>query len=37
MSCPSPEQNSLLAALPEPVRERLFPHLEPIQLPLGEI
>lgn len=37
MSCPSPEQNTLLAALPEPVRERLFPHLEPVQMPLGDV
>jgi len=37
MSCPSPEQNSLLAALPEPLRERLFPHLEPVQMPLGDV
>ena len=37
MSCPSPEQNSLLAALPEPVRERLLPHLEPVQMPLGDV
>jgi len=37
MSCPSPEQNSLLTALPEPVRERLLPHLEPVQMPLGDV
>ncbi|MDZ7805333.1 Crp/Fnr family transcriptional regulator [Thiohalophilus sp.] len=32
----SPEQNHLLAALPEDVRQSIFPHLEPIKLPLGE-
>jgi len=29
-------QNHLLAVLPEPERERLFPHLEPITMPLGK-
>jgi CRP-like cAMP-binding protein len=31
-----PQQNHLLAALPPAERERLFPHLELISLPLGE-
>jgi CRP-like cAMP-binding protein len=29
-------QNHLLAVLPEPERGRLFPHLEPITMPLGK-
>jgi CRP-like cAMP-binding protein len=33
---PNPRQNHLLAALPESERERLFPHLELVPLPLGE-
>jgi CRP-like cAMP-binding protein len=33
---PNPRQNHLLAVLPEPEVERLFPHLEPIPLPLGK-
>lgn len=33
----SPLQNHLLAALPAPVQERLFPHLELQQLPLGKV
>jgi CRP-like cAMP-binding protein len=33
---PNPRQNHLLAVLPEPEAERLFPHLEPISLPLGQ-
>lgn len=33
----SPEQNGLLAALPPEVQQRLFPHLERIQLPLGHV
>src|SRR3990172_3677351 len=37
MSTPRPEQNHLLAALPESVRERLFPHLESVQMPLGDV
>ena len=28
--------NRLLAALPEPERHRLYPHLEPVSLPLGK-
>lgn len=34
---PSPDQNLLLAALSEEVRERLFPHLDLIDLPLGKV
>jgi CRP-like cAMP-binding protein len=33
----SPRQNHLLAALPAPERERLYPHLELGPLPLGEV
>lgn len=33
---PDPRQNHLLSALPEDVSDRLFPHLEPISLPLGK-
>jgi CRP-like cAMP-binding protein len=32
-----PQQNYLLGALPPAVRERLFPHLELIDLPLGKV
>ncbi|WP_295396476.1 Crp/Fnr family transcriptional regulator [uncultured Thiodictyon sp.] len=32
----NPHDNHLLAALPTSVSERLFPHLEPVPLPLGE-
>lgn len=34
---PSPLQNHLLAALPAEVRERLFPYLEPVPMPLGKV
>ena len=34
---PTPLQNHLLAALPAEVRDRLFPHLELVQLPLGHV
>jgi CRP-like cAMP-binding protein len=34
---PFPEQNLLLASLGEEVRLRLFPHLEPVELPLGKV
>src|SRR3569832_416508 len=37
MSTTRPEQNILLAALPEPVRARLFPQLETVEMPLGEV
>jgi CRP-like cAMP-binding protein len=33
---PDPLQNRLLAVLPKPERERVFPILEPVSLPLGE-
>jgi len=33
----APEQNHLLAALPGEARERIFPHLEPVELPLGKV
>jgi hypothetical protein len=32
----NPQQNHLLAVLPESESERLFPYLEPVPLPLGE-
>jgi CRP-like cAMP-binding protein len=32
-----PEQNHLLAALPGGERERLYPHLELVQMPLGKV
>jgi CRP-like cAMP-binding protein len=34
---PKPQQNYLLAALPAPALERLLPHLEPVELSLGEV
>src|SRR3569623_1861982 len=37
MSSTRPEQNILLAALREPVRARLFPQLETVEMPLGEV
>jgi CRP-like cAMP-binding protein len=37
MSFSSPEQNNLLAELPESVRKRLFPHLESIQMSLDDV
>jgi CRP-like cAMP-binding protein len=33
----SPEQNHLLAALPEAERERVFPHLQLVPMPLGRV
>jgi len=33
----APRQNHLLAALPAAEYERLSPHLELVQMPLGEI
>jgi CRP-like cAMP-binding protein len=33
----SPEQNKLLSAAPRDVQQRLFPHLEGMKLPLGEV
>ena len=32
-----PQQNHLLAALPQPERERLFPYLKLVTLPLGRV
>lgn len=37
MPVSKPEQNDLLTALPEEVRERLFAHLEIIDMPLGHV
>lgn len=37
MSFPTLEHNHLLASLPESARARIYPHLIPVQLPLGEI
>lgn len=37
MSHPRPEQNTLLAALPESIRDRLFPHLQSVEMPLGMV
>jgi CRP-like cAMP-binding protein len=34
---PSPLQNHILDALPPPERERLFPHLKLVELPLGTV
>jgi CRP-like cAMP-binding protein len=34
---PTPQHNRLLAALPIEVQSRVFPHLEPVALPLGKI
>ena len=34
---PKPQQNYLLAALPASALERLLPHLEPVEMPLGEV
>jgi hypothetical protein len=36
-SPPHPEQNHLLAVLPAADRERLFPNLELVPLPLGDV
>jgi CRP-like cAMP-binding protein len=32
-----PQQNRLLAALSPPERERIYPHLQPVPLPLGKV
>jgi CRP-like cAMP-binding protein len=32
-----PQQNHLFRALPADARERIFPHLEPIEMPLGYV
>ncbi len=37
MSSQSPDQNNILAALPKPVRDQLYPHLKLVQMPLGEV
>lgn len=34
---PSPRQNRLLASLPESGWQRLAPHLEPVEMPLGQV
>jgi CRP-like cAMP-binding protein len=34
---PNPQQNQLLAAFPKAEYERLLPHLELVQLPLGKV
>jgi CRP-like cAMP-binding protein len=34
---PNPQQNHILDALPQPERERLFPHLRLVTLPLGKV
>jgi CRP-like cAMP-binding protein len=34
---PNAEQNRLLATLTEEVRERIYPHLEPVRLSLGQV
>ena len=34
---PVPETNGLLAVLPAAERERLYPHLEPVPMALGEV
>jgi CRP-like cAMP-binding protein len=36
-SVPSPEQNQILEALPPAERQRLFPHLKLVTLPLGSV
>jgi CRP-like cAMP-binding protein len=36
-SIANPEQNHLLAALPPAERERIFPHLQLIDMPLGKV
>ena len=36
VNAPNPLQNQLLAVLPRPESERLFPHMEQVSLPLGK-
>jgi len=36
LASPDPDENHLLAALPQDVRDRIFPHLELYPLPLGK-
>jgi hypothetical protein len=33
----SPKQNHLLKSLPSEEYERIFPHLELVEMPLGEV
>ena len=33
----APHQNQILHALPDAERERLFPHLQLVELPLGKV
>ncbi len=37
MKAASPEDNLLIAALPQDARDRLLPHLERVNLPLGKV
>ena len=37
LETPTPQQNHLLAALPDEVQSRLLPHLELVPLPLGKV
>ena len=37
LEIPTPQQNHLLAALPDEVQSRLLPHLELVPLPLGKV
>jgi hypothetical protein len=32
-----PQQNHLLAALPDDEREQIYPHLQPVEMPLGNV
>jgi CRP-like cAMP-binding protein len=34
---PDPAENHLLAALPDAERQRWLPHLEPVEMPLGQV
>jgi hypothetical protein len=34
---PNPQQNHILEALPQAERERLYPHLTLVTLPLGRV
>lgn len=36
-SLPNPQQNQLLAALPEDALQRLLPHMEPVRLEFGKV
>jgi CRP-like cAMP-binding protein len=37
LDSPNPQQNHLLAALSPPERERIYPHLRLVEMPLGEV